>query len=278
MIRKLAIAVDVNGVIGNAGKLLYYSQPDMAHFAQFTRGTVLICGRKSADEMLDLGLKPSASRPLLVITENGILEDCPPAHIYYAANLPSAVDMAYEIATKNGLLGYTITGGKTVYDEYLLKVCEYPLDAAYIATIQKSLFSPTSPDVVRLAGGHPGVRIQQMMRNPKASSYTIETTGRVSPSTLTRSPVTFAHVYDALEYDHEGVQVLPNGLLRIYGTNGVITIPLHAITGHVESRGSAHLEIHTSFHKFDVRLNSGYPGIAYLKHIIDQHLITKGSK
>lgn len=280
MIRKLAIAVDVNGVIGNAGKLLCNCPADMANFANFTRGTALIVGRKSAEEMFALGFSPSESRPLIVLTETGKLSPTGESvrHVYYVNNLVDAIDLAVDLYHEKGLLGYTVAGGKTVYDQYLLNTNGYGLDAVYITTFQKQMTNLASPNVVKLAGGHPGSQLSKMLRNPKSQYFNANVHGGIHGVGPTRIPTTFAYIYDTFRLDPAGISLLPNNVLRICGSSGIVTIPLNTIAGYQESRGAAHLEIYTAYHKFDIRMNSGYAGITYLKHIIDQHLITKGIK
>lgn len=280
MIRQLAIAVDVNGCIGNAAKLLCNCPADMVNFAKFTRGTALIAGRKTAQEMLGLGFTPSESRPLVVLSEASKLSpvgDCV-RHVYYAKNLAEAVDTAVNVSAKTGLLGYTVVGGKTVYDEFLLPASGYKLDAVYLATFQMPMVDSSSPDAVRLAGGYPGSQLGYMMNNPKSCYLNADVHAGVPGTGPKRIPVSFSHIHDAMQLDPTGVTVMPNEVLRIVGANGTHAIPLNTITGYCESRGAAHLEVFTQFHKFDIRLSSGYSGVAYLKHIIDQHLISKGSK
>lgn len=120
--RQIAISMNHNGVIGIEDRLLFSAPADLARFAQFTDGTSLIAGRVTAQQMVNYGMRIKERRPLIVITETGILKgtnENDDKFIYYVPSLEAALIQSEVLCLEKSLNGYTIAGGKRVYDEYL---------------------------------------------------------------------------------------------------------------------------------------------------------------
>lgn len=137
-LRQLAINTTENGCIGKGKKLLFSSPADLSRFAKFTRGTVLIVGKHTAEQMIEAGARVNRNRPLMVITKDGHV---PTTHttiddekwIYYASSLKEALEAAEGLVLELNLNGWTIAGGKQVYDEFfqLLAKTSMRLTSAY---------------------------------------------------------------------------------------------------------------------------------------------------
>lgn len=279
MIRQLAIATDINGVIGASGKLLYKSKTDLANFARFTRGTVMIAGRNTAQEMLDMGVPLTNKRPMVVVSEMGHVRVGADnaGHVYYADSLSDAILVATNVAELNGLLGWTIVGGKSIYDQFLLPAFGVKLHMVYMATFQTPLIDPADHEAVKLAGGHPEKWLKDLLQEQFLDDYVMDVT---ADDLLTpRLAATFSYGYDVGNYDPRDVKLKAGGrVLEIDATAGTITLPLDQIVGYVERRLITQLDLHTANRSFEIRLGTGQAGLRYLQHIIDQHLIYKGIK
>lgn len=122
ILRQLAIAMTPDGLIG-AGKDLLFSNPsDLSNFAHFTQHTVLIAGRKTAEQMVGFGVNFRINRPIIVISEFGLVDIGLPIdakYMYYASSLDKALKMAEQITERFQLNGYTVVGGATVYEEFV---------------------------------------------------------------------------------------------------------------------------------------------------------------
>lgn len=119
ILRQLAIAMTPDGLIGAGKDLLFTNAVDLSNFSLFTKHTVLIAGRNTAQQMINMGIKLSDTRPLIVISESGILTGKYRANekfICYANSLTHALKMAESFQALNG---YTVVGGATVYEEFL---------------------------------------------------------------------------------------------------------------------------------------------------------------
>lgn len=122
ILRQLAIAMTPDGLIGSGDKLLFTNPADLSNFALFTAHTVMIVGRKTAQQMIDMGVQFGKRRPVVVISEKGVLQNVPhetSKYVFYANSLIKALKMAEETSDRFDLNGYTVCGGKQVYEEFL---------------------------------------------------------------------------------------------------------------------------------------------------------------
>ncbi len=97
-------AVAANGVIGYQGRLPWQSKEDLRHFAQTTRDSTLIMGRKTFES---IG-KPLAGRTTIVVSRNTRLQ-LPGCEI--RASLPEALSAAKELGKQD----VYIAGGGEIY-------------------------------------------------------------------------------------------------------------------------------------------------------------------
>jgi dihydrofolate reductase len=139
--RQIAISMTYDGLIGDGEKLLFKSSRDLANFYSFTANTAMIAGRLTAQQMISAGINLSKSRPLIVISKDGSVEGASQEndrHIYIVPSLQLALGLAGQLRGVLGTLGYTIVGGKSVYEEYLSAVDkgEERLNSAYIFAFQ----------------------------------------------------------------------------------------------------------------------------------------------
>lgn len=280
MIRQLAICCTSDGVIGYNGALAFHSKLDMAMFVKFTKRTVLVCGRKTAQEMVERGFVPSAERPLLVISENGVLDftvDSKPVHIYYAFNYETAIDMAEEIAESSCLTGYTIVGGKSIYDQFFASKDE--IDAAYLALIDSSqehmeeealkirLDLPVGADVEK------AVRAKLVNGVASATNDTAVTVELSEPAGQ-RAVCNFVFMYAASILDPKSVRVTAGGYLRIKAVDGEHVLHTTSIQAYSRERDRDCMTIIANGLSFKIRLNS-VQEINFLQHTLDQLIVKK---
>jgi len=298
MIRQIALATDINGAIGQSGRLLCTSTIDMANFARFTQGTLLIAGRKSMAEMMGNNFTPSASRPVMVITSGSSVFSSLPSltastrrHIYFAKSLEEALSAAPAIASQLGLLGYTIIGGGSVFSPFLeqKQPGNLAIDAAYIATFKEAMVEPGDENATFIGSSALDTikRIKNLIEceSPSlAARHTLDTivainrrndSGEISSALM---PVEFTYLYNSSILSPESASINSAGILRFVCNAGAFTIPIDEIVGYRESRLVASLTLLTKRQEIEVRMPEGKPGINYLQHLIDQHLITKAVK
>lgn len=153
-LRQLAICTTDHGVIGAEGKLLFASAADMSRFAAFTKGTALILGRTTAQEMVVAGAHISRLRPMVVISESGCLEGTTNQDdkwVYYAKSLKEAMGVADAITLELNLNGWTIGGGKQVYDELFDLMATKSLRLNHVYAFTHSMNTDGLKDVVKLS-------------------------------------------------------------------------------------------------------------------------------
>lgn len=123
MLKQVALSMTPKGVIGAGDRLLITSGTDFAEFVKFTKNTVMIVGIKTAKQMFDAGALPCRKRPMLVIMSR---EDLPnwfqtetSPYIYFAKEFNSeTLALAEAIARENDNDGWTVCGGKGVYEAF----------------------------------------------------------------------------------------------------------------------------------------------------------------
>lgn len=153
ILKQFTLACTPNGAIGKGEELLFTSSVDLAKFKGFTRKTVMIAGRITAQQMISAGVRIQ-ERPLIVISESGIIEsvrkeDLP--YVTYAQNLQDAVELAERLAERQNLLGWTIVGGKTVYESMfdLLDKGSLRINRAYLFVTELPDWSmPANPVIL----------------------------------------------------------------------------------------------------------------------------------
>lgn len=269
MIRQLSICCSSDGLVGYDGELAFWSAEDMANFKKFTKRTVLIVGRVTANEMIALKFKPTAERPLVVISANGQLDAEPIPHVYYSANLDDAILDATVLAETAGLCGYTIAGGKSVYQEFLSST--YNLDAAYVATIDadQAVFADKLLEVrLDLPKGKTVLNmINARIVHPR--NIVNETTLVLSHPEGLRAKCRFEFIYDAMSYLPDRVRVTPGGYIKVSAMDGEHSFHFATVTRYTRERERNAMRITANGHEFLIRLDSS-SDINFLQHTLDQ--------
>lgn len=280
ILRQVALAALPDGTIGNEDKLLFTCPTDLANFVEFTKHTVVIAGRLSAKEMLLAGFKPSAKRPLLVISESGsispiIKSDQIAKFIFYAVSLDKALKMAVNLSAAYDLNGYTVCGGKTVYDAFfdLLDAGKTILNRAYIFSTEFDESSAiTSP--VKLSRDLAQIRaiIKNRMGYSKRSVVNVDTSLKLPSGDSVRGKNgSFEWTYDRDEIDCNAVR--PNspadGRIKLYLSTGEVVIDATSIsnwTNHTHTN-SVTIHLHNG-HSIEARFAT-LPGLEWLKKVLN---------
>lgn len=123
MLKQVALSMTPKGVIGVGDRLLVKSNTDFSAFVNFTKNTVMIVGIKTAKQMFDAGVVPTRKRPILIVMSRDGLPawfkaDTSP-HLYFAKEFNSeTLALAEAIAQRSDNDGWTVCGGKTIYEAF----------------------------------------------------------------------------------------------------------------------------------------------------------------
>lgn len=245
--RQIAINMNHNGVIGIEDRLLFASPADLAKFAQFTDGTSIIAGRVTAQQMVNAGMRIKHQRPLIVISATGVLEgtnDHDDKWIYYVPDLQAALIQAEVLALDLGINGYTIAGGKRVYDDYmdLIDAGKVRPNAAYIFSHE---LDPVMPGVA-LKRDFAQVRklLEVRMAEPSYVWHEADVLGKDAGENRVRAPnARFGYLYDKREVDPFAVKQVESQV-RVETDGGEICIDLFRATGWVRKTEIHSVEIH----------------------------------
>jgi dihydrofolate reductase len=266
-----------DGKIGDANKLLFHSKFDLAEFARFTRKTMMILGRHTAQQLIDAGVYPTEDRPYLVITEDGLLNGGATAvgnqverfaeserWIFYAVDLSEALNWCEQYSQLMGLSGYTVCGGKKVYDEYLDfvdKGSRRP-NMVYIFKADVDL-NPAKP--VKLTRDFDQIVALLKARMVEPCVYAVPCDGNLnlpnptitSASSAIRGRSTFFVMSDDHEYDPSSAYIAKDRL-KFRATIGEIKFLRDQIATWNERRGSTVIDIYMksgAFHelRFETR-------------------------
>ena len=274
MIKQLAICSTPDGVIGDKGSLALVSKLDMRNFVRFTFGTVLIVGRTSAEEMLTRGFKPDRYRPLLVISKEKIVEaNHEPQSIFYAPDFDAAINYASSVADQVGLRGFTIIGGKSVYEQTFESKIE--LDVVYLAEItpSESFDGFDSGTAVQLSLA--GKSLRKVLCDKLGGDPNFVNSGEfeqeLSEPKETRATMCLTKMYRMLKYDPKKVSLSSGRTLRIKAAAGEIVMPISSVGGYQRERERNAITLFTVSGQLQVRLETEAE-INFLQHIIDQHL------
>jgi dihydrofolate reductase len=160
ILRQVSVAMTPDGVIGDGPDLLFKSRLDLAEFAEFTKKTVLVVGRHTAQQLIEHKVYPTEDRPFLVISEGGIVTGGPfsvgkaaddfakcERWLLYAKDLKEGLKLAESYTSCFNLAGYTVIGGKRVYDDLFKLVSDGKtrLNRAYIFTADSAEIAPLKP-------------------------------------------------------------------------------------------------------------------------------------
>lgn len=143
ILKQFTLACTPKGEIGKGDDLLFTSSVDFAKFKAFTRKTVMIAGRKTAQQMIDAKVRLQ-DRPMIVLSEKEFLTGTFKDEGYlirYATNFDDAILMAEKMVEEKSLLGWTIVGGKSVYDQMFNRI-----DSGYLKINRAYMFVTEIPD------------------------------------------------------------------------------------------------------------------------------------
>ncbi|ATW58020.1 dihydrofolate reductase [Pseudomonas phage nickie] len=246
--RQIAISLNHNGVIGVDDKLLFSAPADLSKFAKFTDGTSIIAGRVTAQQMVNCGMRIKNRRPLIVITETGIIEgtcDQDDKWIYYVKNLQDALIQAEVLCLDLRLNGYTVAGGKRVYDDYLNLVDSGKVrpNAAYLFSHKMDPMVPA----VALSRDFAQVRklLEVRMAQPRYVWHEADVVGTDFNGKRVRAiEGNFGYLYDNREVDPYEVKMVESHA-RVETDGGEVSIDLFRITGWARKTEIKSVEIHT---------------------------------
>jgi dihydrofolate reductase len=269
MIRQLSICCTSDGLIGFDGQLAFWSAEDMANFKKFTKRTVLIVGRVTANEMIGVGFKPTAERPMIVISANGCLDDEPIPHVYYAQSLDDAIIDAGVFANTAGLCGYTIIGGKSVYQEFFSS--DHKIDVAYVATVDANQECFAEEHLKVKIDLPEGKTVCDLVNAKMLSTYSqvVEKTVVLSKPDSLKAKCRFEFIYDRMSFAPTAVRVTPAGFLKIKAVDGEHAFHLSTVTRYTRERERNAIRILANGHEFLIRLES-LAEINFLHHTLDQ--------
>lgn len=167
ILRQVSVAMTPDGVIGDGPDLLFKCRLDLNEFFEFTKKTIMIVGRHTAQQLVDNGVYPTEDRPFLVISEKHLVSAGTVAvggqvdkfgncerHLFYSKSLKDALKMAEGYVQAFNLVGYTVIGGKRVYDDLfdLVSDGKTRLNRAYIFKAESADIAPLKP--VKLKSGY----------------------------------------------------------------------------------------------------------------------------
>uniref|UniRef100_A0AAU6W0D8 Dihydrofolate reductase n=1 Tax=Pseudomonas phage Nican01 TaxID=3138540 RepID=A0AAU6W0D8_9CAUD len=247
--RQIAISMNHNGVIGIEDRLLFSAAADLAKFAKFTDGTSLIAGRITAQQMVSYGMRIRERRPLIVISETGLLNGTTKDDekwIFYVKDLQAALIQAEVLALDFNLNGYTIAGGKQVYDDYLDLV-----DGGKVRPNAAYLFShelePAAP-ALALKRSLSQVRavLEARMVNPSYVWHEADVIGEDSDKNRVRTiNGRFGYIFDKHEVNPDMVKKVGTQL-RVDTDGGEICLDLYGIVGWSRKNSIESVEVRLS--------------------------------
>ena len=194
MISQIAISTNLSGVIGSDDGLLVHCKADMRRFADFTAMTAMICGTKTAQEMLDAKIKLSFSRPMIVVGKTPMVcgaENSP--FLFMVESLKGALELAESLTKDMNISGYTICGGAQLYSD-VFKSRTITFDRAYVAVfdyqpsgfVNPKTVASDSEDLIRsICNKMPGALFEREVTAQVSSSLPASSTSTASTSVKT---------------------------------------------------------------------------------------------
>lgn len=109
---------DLNGLIGVNGKQPYYINKDLKHFAEITRNSLVVMGKRTYEDIIRRKGKPLLNRTTVVLTSNHRYEpeykDKEPTATVYTAHSIAGV---YTLSKELNLPIYVV-GGKELFEQF----------------------------------------------------------------------------------------------------------------------------------------------------------------
>lgn len=234
-LKQLALNINASGVIGVGGNLLFSATADLTRFAQFTDGTVLIAGRNTAQQMINLGARVKRRRPLVVITESGHVKGTTgddDKWIYYVDSLAQALVTAHAIELELNLNGYTVVGGKRVYDDYMDLIDSGKERPNQVYIFSHEVEAPEDEEVVKLKRDLSQIKkvIEARMAVYSPVWHEADVLGKNWEGEETRSKGgRFTYITDTSLLKASDVLKV-GGQLRVQQDGGEVAIDLYSIT------------------------------------------------
>lgn len=245
--RQIAISLNQSGVIGVEEKLLFSSAADLQRFAIFTDGTAMIVGRLTAQQMISAGVRISERRPMIIISGTGSVEgttDHDAKNFYYVSDLAEALVQAEVLVLDTGINGYTIVGGKRVYDEYLdlVDTGKVRPNAAYLFSHEMDVAVPA----IALKRDCSQIKklLEVRMAEPREVWHEANVMGKDYAGNVLRTiNGRFSYMYDKREIDPFEVKQV-GSQVRVDTDGGEMCIDLFRTTGWQRKREINAVEIH----------------------------------
>jgi len=269
MISQIAIATNGNGVIGSDDGLLVHCKADMRRFADFTAMTAMICGTKTAQEMLDAKIKLSFSRPMIVIGKTPMVcssENAP--FLFMVESLKDALMLAESLTRDMNISGYTICGGAQLYSDVLASKT-ITFDRAYVAVFDYQPSGLINPKTVACDAED---LIRAICNKMSGAFFEREVTAQVS----TVKPgdqllVSFIYI-NSLNFREDCVRVVDGVLILDECDAGTHRVTCSMITGYVLHRLRNSVTIVTNNgRELDIRfaVDQPEPRMAALTHYLN---------
>lgn len=270
MLKQVALSMTPKGVIGVGDRLFVTSSTDFSAFVNFTKNTVMIVGMKTARQMFDAGVTPSRKRPMLVVmTRDGLPNwfktDTSP-YIYFAKEFNAeTLALAESIAQQNDNDGWTVCGGKGIYEAFF-DLVDKGTSRVNRALVNVALVEPDSTlkDVITLNRDPAQVRAAFNARMAACKATTVKAGFECKIATTNTHKDAVAIVdnhstiyEDTNQYDSSDFSI-DNSVLTIENVDGAFTaIPFFKIESVESSEHRNELSITLeSGRKMNIRMKS----------------------
>lgn len=250
ILKQFALACTPKGEIGKGEDLLFTSSLDFAKFKGFTRKTIMIAGRKTAQQMIDAKVRLH-ERALVVISESGTLENTTAEHdrkIIYAVSLSEALEIAEKAVEQDNYLGFgnylgwTIVGGKSVYEQMfdLIDKGTLRINRAYMfVTNLPDWAIPATPVTLNRDIGQIVTLVTARMADDSVKIWKTDPILKrkiagapVAPAPFRGTNGAFYDILDKGEFDFDNIAYDTEGVLNVQSGGYNETIVPHQIVGY----------------------------------------------
>lgn len=287
MLKQLAIAMTANGEIGHDADLLFTNERDLSNFAAFTANTVLIIGRKTADQMLSHEVFPTPNRPWVVLSKSKTAVSTPAGvktpwakHLAYAGTFQDGYTMARTMVELSPtLFGVTFAGGAQIYEEVISRTTgniNTALNSLYIHSCEVNVHGNVS-----LSMDANGLHklFTSRMNKPQQVVQSVGTDFLFYNGVGGIATGIHTWVYDAAEYDPSRCKIIgPRGSkVQINTAEGDFTvIDLKEVAMYNLSKSADKMVITMkSGIKHDIRFEGlGRPALRHLEILINKYWST----
>lgn len=244
ILKQFTLACTPKGEIGKGDDLLFTSSVDFAKFKAFTRKTVMIAGRKTAQQMIDAKVRLH-ERAMVVISESGTLDNTTPEHdrkVVYATNFVEALEIAERMVEQENYLGWTIVGGKSVYEQMfdLIDKGTLRINRAYMfVTNLPDWAIPAAPVTLNRDIGQIVTLVTARMADDSVKIWKTDpvlkrkvTGSPVAPTPFRGSNGAFYDILDKGEFDFDNIAYDTEGVLNVQSGGYNETVVPHHIVGY----------------------------------------------